>query len=102
MRISEWICFVFLALFLLLGLIRPLPLRRRLRVIGLGVIGMLLIRLGTGMALLRDWVPAAIMLFVYWQGGSFFSKTNETLQAYLERFDERVFLKLPLRTNLFW
>ena len=102
MRTSEWICFVFLGLFPVLSMIRPLPLRQRIRVVALGVCGVLLIWLGTNRAVLRDWIPAVLMLFVYWQGGSFFSRTNEKLQAYLERFDERFLLKLPVRINLFW
>ncbi|MCI0415815.1 phosphatase PAP2 family protein [bacterium] len=102
MRTSEWICFAFLALFLVLGLIRTLPPRQRIRVMTLGICGMLLIWLGTIFTVLRDWIPALLMLFVYWQGGSFFSKTNEKLQAYLERFDQRLFAKLPVPVNLFW
>jgi membrane-associated phospholipid phosphatase len=102
MRTSEWICFVFLALLLLLGLIRPLSFPKRVRVIALGICGILLVWLGTIVTVLRDWIPAIVMLFVYWQGGSFFSKTNEKLQAYLERFDERFWVKLPIRVNLFW
>jgi membrane-associated phospholipid phosphatase len=102
MRSSEWVCFVFLALFVVFGLIRPIPLQKRVRVIALGVCGMLLIWIGTIVTILRDWIPAVLMLFVYWQGGSFFSKTNEKLQAYLERFDKRFWSKLPVRVNLFW
>lgn len=70
--------------------------------VALAIGGMFLIWLGTIVTILRDWIPAVLMLFVYWQGGSFFSKTNEKLQAYLERFDERFWPHLPVRVNLFW
>ena len=93
MRASESICVLFLSLFILLGLIRPLHFQKRLRVMGFGIAGILLVVLGTSYPLIRDWVPAVILLFVYWQGGSFFSKPHQKLQAYLLRIDELLLAK---------
>lgn len=109
MRASETICLLFLGLFILLGLIRPLSFQKRLRVIGFGIAGLLLIWAGSFHIVARDWVPSLILLFVYWQGGSFFSQPHEKLQAYLKRFDE-VFLakwpkfnhSTPHTSNLYW
>lgn len=91
MRISEAICVSFLSLFVLLALVRSLSTRMRLRVIGIGFAGMLLLWVGILAPLLRDWIPAVILLLVYWQGGSFFSGAHERLQTYLRRFDEKYF-----------
>jgi membrane-associated phospholipid phosphatase len=94
MRASEWICLLFLSLFILLGVIRPLDLRKRFRVIGLGLAGILLITAATIYSVIRDWVPSLILLLVYWQGGSFFSQPHEKLQAFLLRMDQLFLAKL--------
>ena len=99
MRASESICVLILFLFILLGLIRPLDLQRRFRVIGLGIAGILLVGLGTSHPMIRDWVPSLILLFVYWQGGSFFSQPHEKLQAYLLRMDQLLLAKWPDLNN---
>ena len=113
MRVSDSICVLFLGLFILLALIRPIEVRKRVRVLGLGIAGILLIWAGTILPALSDWAPCVVLLFVYWQGGSFFSRPHEKLQAYLHRFDElflanwpRLNYKTPIRdrdsVTLFW
>ena len=102
MRISEAICVIFLCIFLAQGLFRSLKPAVRLRIIGLGIAGMTLIWLGMVVPVLRDWVPAILLLFVYWQGGSFFTQPNQRLQAYLQRCEEQYFSRLPLACNLYW
>ena len=103
MRISEWICVSFLALFCIQALIRPVNNRNRLKVLGLGCAGLLLIFIGTTQSVIRDWVPIVIMLLIYWQGGSFFSKANSQLQNFLERFDEKLgLMNSPNCCNAFW
>ena len=91
MRVSETICLLFLCLFIVQGLVRPLSASLRLRVIGIGFTGIGLIWMGTVLHWVRDWIPALILLFVYWQGGSFFSGAHEKLQTYLQRFDQKYF-----------
>ncbi len=102
MRVSEWVCLIFLALFMLLALIRRLSAHKRLRVIGLGFGGILLLQVATIQTVARDFAPCLIMLLIYWQGGSFLTRPQEKLQDYLERFDERFLTKTPVRFPLFW
>jgi membrane-associated phospholipid phosphatase len=41
-------------------------------------------------SVVRDWLPAALVLFVYWQAGEFFLRVDEKFQAWLGRLDERI------------
>src|SRR4051794_1052917 len=38
---------------------------------------------------IRDWLPAPLMLFVYWQGGSFKGQPNTKIENTLAAFDMR-------------
>jgi hypothetical protein len=40
-------------------------------------------------SVIRDCLPAALLLMAYWQGGQFFIKPDVALQRELERLDER-------------
>jgi PAP2 superfamily len=102
MRASDWISVLFLTLFIFLAIIRKLSARKRFNVIGLGIFGILLVWIGTIVPVFRNWIPALIMLVVYWQGGSFFSQTNEKLQRFLEAFDEKFFPFFPIRFQAYW
>ncbi len=100
MRTSEAIQVAAFAFFLVLAWWRALPARRRAKVTGLAIGGCgtttvaawLLPRLLPPLAVsvIRDWLPAALVLFVYWQAGEFFTGVNERAQRRLERFDESV------------
>lgn len=88
-----------LVLFTTLAGLSPLVCSRRLQAMALGIAG---IGLALGprciqgyqdspfISILRDWLPAPLMLMVYWQTGRFFTKPNERLQRSLERLDSRV------------
>jgi hypothetical protein len=99
MRAAEWIHIVVFSFFVLLAWIRPLPPRRRVKVTGIGVAGAgatittacLLPRLLSTLSasVLRDWLPAALVLLVYWQAGEFFWKVNQRFQDRLEGIDAR-------------
>jgi hypothetical protein len=41
-------------------------------------------------SVVRDWLPAALVLFVYWQAGEFFMKVDQRFQDCLERIDARM------------
>ena len=100
MRAAEWIHFVVFSFFVALAWIRRLPARRRAKVTGFGVTGMgataiaafLLPRLLPPLAVsvVRDWLPASMVLLVYWQAGEFFMKVDQRFQDGLERIDARM------------
>jgi len=41
-------------------------------------------------SVVRDWLPAALVLLVYWQAGEFFMQVNQRFQDRLERIDARM------------
>src|SRR5689334_14085655 len=41
-------------------------------------------------SVVRDWLPAPLMLFVYWQAGQFFHRVDRPVQDPLERTDQRL------------
>jgi hypothetical protein len=100
MRAAEWIHIVVFSFFVSLSWIRMLPARRRAKVTltgaaGLGatlIAALLLPRLLPALAVsvVRDWLPAALVLLVYWQAGEFFMKVDQRFQDRLERIDARV------------
>jgi hypothetical protein len=102
MRISEWISLAFLALFLFLSLVRRLPLRNRITIMALSMIGVVLIWVGLLYSVLRDWVPVLLMLIVYWQGGAFYRTPNEQLQKYLEAFERKFAFVQKISLHDFW
>jgi hypothetical protein len=97
MRAAEWIHIVVFSFFVSLAWLRALPARARAKVTGLGLAGLgatlvaafLLPRLLPALAVsvVRDWLPAALILLVYWQAGEFFMKVNQPFQDHLLRLD---------------
>jgi membrane-associated phospholipid phosphatase len=96
MRASEWIQIVFALGIGLLAWIRPLEMRRRLRIALLAAIvpaAILIARFalhGFAGSVVRDWLPAALLLIPYWQAGQFFTGPDERIQNWLAQTDERV------------
>jgi hypothetical protein len=100
MRAAEWIHIVVFSFFVALSWTRKLPARRRSKVTWIGVAGLgatliaafLLPRLLPALAVsvVRDWLPAALVLLVYWQAGEFFMKVDQRFQDCLERIDARM------------
>ncbi|HVN78274.1 MAG TPA: phosphatase PAP2 family protein [Terriglobia bacterium] len=95
LRPHEWINVAFFLLLSVLAWVRPSARRRwrRATLIGSAGIGLTLAAAYFQQAfpsVLRDWLPAPLMLFVYWQAGGFVDRPNEALQARLEEFDSRV------------
>jgi len=100
MRTAEWIHIVVFSFFVALACVRALPRRRRTKAIGSGVLGVgvtltgafLLPRLLPPLvvSVLRDWLPAALILLVYRQTGEFFVRIDQRFQDRLERIDERI------------
>jgi membrane-associated phospholipid phosphatase len=96
MRASEWIQIVFALGIGLLAWIRPLEVPRRLRIALLAAIvpaAILIARFalhGFAGSVVRDWLPAALLLIPYWQAGQFFTGPDERIQNWLAQTDEKV------------
>jgi PAP2 superfamily protein len=100
MRRAEWIHIVVFSFFVSLAWIRALPARRRAKVTRIGLAGLaatliaahLLPRLlpPLPVSVVRDWLPGALVLLVYWQAGEFFVKVDQRLQDRLERIDAQI------------
>ena len=97
-RRSEWINIIFFSFLMVMGVLRPLSFRKRLEIFVIGIAG---IGLTLGAAyipqrtvssvapVVRDFLPALLMLFVYWQSGRFFVRPNEWIQELLLQLDEK-------------
>jgi hypothetical protein len=100
MRTAEAIHLVVFTFFALLAWIRPLRPRRRARVTAISIAGLgvtiaaaeLVPRALPALAVsvVRDWLPTALVLLVYWQAGNFFIKVDQRFQDGLERIDARI------------
>jgi PAP2 superfamily protein len=100
MRAAEAIHIVVFTYFVLLACIRPLPSRRRAKVIGIGLVGLSMTIIGARVlppvlpalaaSVVRDWLPATLVLLVYWQAGQFFLRVDQRFQDRLEQIDERI------------
>src|ERR1700746_3633905 len=95
MRASEWIQIAFAFGIGLLAWMRPLETRRRLRIAMLAVIvpaaivsARFALR-GFAGSVVRDWLPAALLLIPYWQAGQFFTGPDERIQKWLAQTDEK-------------
>ena len=96
MRASEWIQIAFTLGIGFLAWMRPLEVRRRLRITLLAIIvpGAILLaqcalRGFTG-SVVRDWLPVILLLIPYWQAGQFFAGPDKRIQEWLARTDEKV------------
>jgi membrane-associated phospholipid phosphatase len=83
---------------MLMSWLRPLAMRRRWEVIAIGTAGIVITFAGVWISsrlpnsygsVVRDLLPAPLMLFVYWQSGRFYVKENEWIQNALLRIDDR-------------
>jgi membrane-associated phospholipid phosphatase len=95
----EWLSPLFLALFVALAWLRPLTRRQRTAATVIGVCGIAaatLIPLAQQalfpqLGLVRDLLPAPLMILAYRQTGFLFGASNEKLRARLETLDRRLF-----------
>jgi hypothetical protein len=85
---------------LIITWLRPLPQRRRIQASAIGIAGgALIISLRWAAAyfptflpsVAADWLPALLMILVYWQAGLLFRKPNEKFQTYLNKLDCAIF-----------
>src|SRR5580700_1174663 len=109
MRVAEWIQIGFLPILVVAAWIRPLARRRRIRVtvfVTLAIAAILAARYFVPprfSSVVRDWLPAALLLVPYWQIGEFFTRPNQSVQARLTTFDQSFFETIhiqPARTSI--
>jgi len=102
MRIAEWINTLFFSFLVGLAWLRPQPFSRsrrfRITAIGAGVLILLLAEQFLHLllpplwvAVVRDWLPAPVLLMAYWQAGQFFTNANREFQEKLNGLDRRLF-----------
>ncbi|HXZ78672.1 MAG TPA: phosphatase PAP2 family protein [Terriglobales bacterium] len=105
MRRAEWIQLVFVSILALVAWIRPLTAVRRWRVALLAALAIVLIVLARisasflpplASSVIRDWLPALLLLVPYWQTGLLFTAPDPDLEKKLSIFDQRVFATLRL------
>jgi membrane-associated phospholipid phosphatase len=100
MRAAEVIHIVVFTFFGVLAWSRPLPSWRRAKVTAISIVGLgatitaaiWLPRVLSDLAasVVRDWLPATLVLLVYWQTGNFFTEPDQQFQDRLERIDARI------------
>ena len=112
MRVAEWIQLTFVSLVTVAAWIRPVDLARecQLKVAALaaGAIATILAVRFTipffstpSSSVVRDWLPAALLLVPYWQIGQFFRSPNQNLQKRLAALDRFLFaIQHPARKRL--
>jgi len=98
-RTAEWINTLTFSFFVGCAWLRALTRRQRVRATAFGVAGILLTLAAYGaqaswrlpaLSIVRDWLPAPLMMFVYWQTGQFYSRRNEALEARLLALDDAI------------
>jgi membrane-associated phospholipid phosphatase len=112
LRVAEWIQLVFVTALALAAWLRPLANARRLRATLLAIIAIAAIFAARfserwlsplASSVLRDWLPAALLLVPYWQVGQFFTAPDPQIEARLAAFDRKFFTLfgiVPERINI--
>jgi PAP2 superfamily len=101
MRPQEWIHACVVCGIALLALFRPIAAKRRLKVFVLAIVAVsaiLAVRFSVGgpaSRIVREWLPAALLLIPYWQAGQFFVEPDTALQNRLLASDARLFARFP-------
>jgi membrane-associated phospholipid phosphatase len=106
LRIAEWIQLVFVTALAFGACLRPLGNSRRLRVMLLAIVAIFTIFAARfserwvsplASSVLRDWLPAALLLVPYWQIGQFFTAPDPTTETRLAAFDRAFFRALGIQ-----
>jgi membrane-associated phospholipid phosphatase len=100
MRAAEWINILAFSCFAVLAWYRGLPAPRRAKVTAMGAVGLGATAIGAGIlprvlaplpaSVSRDWLPAALLLMVYWQAGQFFLRVDQDAQRKLLQLDRKI------------
>jgi membrane-associated phospholipid phosphatase len=96
MRAAEWIQIAFCSVLVAAAWKSSLARRRQLRVTAFAILAIAAILAARFMSyflplrfssIVRDWLPAALLLVPYWQIGEFFTGPDSRIQARLSAFD---------------
>ena len=108
LRVAEWLQLSFVSLLAVMAGLRPLERQRRLRVLWLAFVAIaaiLGVRFGerwmspVRSSILRDWLPAALLLVPYWQVGQFFTAPDMAMEARLAAFDGAFFHRMGIQPS---
>jgi membrane-associated phospholipid phosphatase len=100
MRVAEWIEVTFFSILVFAAWRFPLVRRRRLKVTAFATLAIAAILAARFMSyfvsprfssVVRDWLPAALLLVPYWQVGEFFAGPKQSVQARLAACDVSFF-----------
>jgi membrane-associated phospholipid phosphatase len=106
LRVAEWIQVVFVSLLAAVACFRPLGRARWVRVVSLALLvsaAIAIARLSSywltplASSIVRDWLPAALLLIPYWQIGQFFTGSDLGTEARLAAFDRAFFELLRVK-----
>lgn len=91
MRSSEWVSFVYFAALSVIAWMRPLPLVRRLQISTAGIVCAACVTvLRPSAPIVRDWMPALMILAGYYVSGRFFVGPSPSFEAWLAAWDRRL------------
>ena len=100
MRLAEWIHIVVFTCFAVLACLRQMRPGRQGKVMAIAGTGVAATLFGAlaipqlvpplAASVVRDWLPAALVLLVYWQAGAFFTTVNQRAQQRLHALDRKV------------
>lgn len=112
MRVAEWIEIAFFSILVVAAWGRPLVRRQRFKVTAFATLAITavlaarftfhIVPIGFS-SVLRDWIPAVLLLVAYWQTGEFFAEPDQKVQARLAAFDRSFFKAVhiqPARTSI--
>src|SRR5262249_14973178 len=100
MRTAEWINLFFFSLLTVLPWLQRVQLHHRAMATGFRLIGIALsvlpqfadsYRSYLAIPTFRDWLPAALIPFAYWQTGAFFTERKRELEHRLQEIDRKLF-----------
>jgi membrane-associated phospholipid phosphatase len=108
LRVAEWVQLSFVLLLGGVAWLRPLERKRRLRVLWLAliaIVAILAVRVGgywispVVSSIVRDWLPAGLLLVPYWQVGQFFTVPDPKMEARLAAADRAIFHRVGIEPS---
>jgi hypothetical protein len=98
MRTVEWLNLIVFFVFFISAWLRPVTSRSRTLISIVAATGITLVIAVQfanrflpvyTVSVIRDWLPAPLMLMAYWQAGRFSRRPNERFQHYLQKLDRK-------------
>ncbi len=111
MRNAEIISCFFFTFFIMAAWLKKMERPKCFKVSLIGVCGILVVLGGfssqyflppLGSSILRDWMPAPLLMIVYWQAGLFIGQPDEKFQRKLNGYDQKIFALLLRSRTFHW